>query len=443
MRKLRSQGNGALKATAINMDLSDQDIEKKLDNTLHKPLEVLRPDHVPDVHESPCFHFACRGNPSLARAEQLVKSLSWALQEHDVDAGSMLLFSLSDKPHVSVPVILGVSMKKPMSHTFVLATLNHEEVKFSEDGGSIQFKSSHQLFWNLLEEHSGSPTETVEIDVDVWTCSAFLDSGDNNALKTNPDSLQCTFKISSKRALKNKPVVVKLPFSLDKRYRKTRKVQEHGPQRKKKKSLKNMGKFKKPQAKKNDPGPIVISSSSSDSESNSSSSETIKDAVDMAEVEEEQALPLSNVVKQEHASVREVAREIETADDQQEQKAQTLQQSFAAAPSRPSQQSTFFSKECGLDEGSLAATGRAICYKCKKTIPINSVRFSWYFSTTRPLAWVHSYCVYPLVKDTGLVKRATERLKAIVEDGNTHPHLFQPVASEAKKNLDLLKSNPM
>ena len=81
-----------------------------------------------------------------------------------------------------------------MSHTFVLATLNHEEVKFSEDGGSIQFKSSHQLFWNLLEEHSGSPTETVEIDVDVWTCSAFLDSGDNNALKTNPDSLQCTFK---------------------------------------------------------------------------------------------------------------------------------------------------------------------------------------------------------------------------------------------------------
>ena len=137
-----------------------------------------------------------------------------------------------------------------MSHTFVLATLNHEEVKFSEDGGSIQFKSSHQLFWNLLEEHSGSPTETVEIDVDVWTCSAFLDSGDNNALKTNPDSLQCTFKISSKRALKNKPVVVKLPFSLDKRYRKTRKVQEHGPQRKKKKSLKNMGKFKKPQAKR-------------------------------------------------------------------------------------------------------------------------------------------------------------------------------------------------
>ena len=105
-----------------------------------------------------------------------------------------------------------------------------------------------------------------------------------------------------------------------------------------------MGKFKKPQAKKNDPGPIVISSSSSDSESNSSSSETIKDAVDMAEVEEEQALPLSNVVKQEHASVREVAREIETADDQQEQKAQTLQQSFAAAPSRPSQQSTFFPK---------------------------------------------------------------------------------------------------
>ena len=64
------------------MDLRDEEIAKKLDETLRKPLEAseISEEVDLDVHDSPCFHFLCENDPNYLRVKQLVRSLSWELE---------------------------------------------------------------------------------------------------------------------------------------------------------------------------------------------------------------------------------------------------------------------------------------------------------------------------------------------------------------------------
>eukprot|EP00438_Fugacium_kawagutii_P004340 Skav207877 [mRNA] locus=scaffold664:397187:404489:+ [translate_table: standard] len=426
-------GEGALKSAQINMNLSDQDIETKLQATLHKFPEVLDADNVSDVHESPCHFFGCRGDPNMERVDQLVKSFSWGLQNNAVDAGSMVVFSVNDS---QTTAFLGASMKKPMSHIFAMATLDDKEVSFAKNGGQPEFQSSHQLFWELLRVHSPNTHETIEISVEVWHCNAFVVQEDQNCvLKSNAERCLCTFTISSRKTTKNKPVVVTLPFSLDKYKRKQ-------PRKNNVKKPKHTGKFKRSQPAKKDES-IVVSSSSSTSSSVQDDIEINSTDDEMIEVEEEEPIPMSSVVKKEQITVGEIAKEIKQTDDLRSKKAHSVQQNMVAAEQAAAapKKSSFFAEECGLDTGGIATTGRSNCYKCKNPIPMSTVRFSWHYSTKRPPSWVHCHCLYQLVKDTGLVKRAKERLAIIIEDGRLRPLVYQPVATEAEKILKLLNAD--
>lgn len=123
---------------------------------------------------------------------------------------------------------------------------------------------------------------------------------------------------------------------------------------------------------------------------------------------------------------------------ERENKAETVRQNLASAPWR---EKTFFSSEIGLYEGGFATTARSICLQCKQKIAKDTVRFSWYHSTVRPPAWVHSHCVYQLAQDTQLQKRAIDRLKIIVEEAKARPHVHQPIAKEADNILKLLQQS--
>ena len=108
-------GQGGLKANLIDLKLSDDEIEQKLRATLHKQPVVEQKDDFDldnEIHEHPCCHFACRTNVHCETMDQLVKSFSWALQEHNVCTGSLLVFHVSGQ---EIPVILGVSLKNPYS----------------------------------------------------------------------------------------------------------------------------------------------------------------------------------------------------------------------------------------------------------------------------------------------------------------------------------------
>ncbi|CAK9052431.1 PARP-type domain-containing protein (Fragment) [Durusdinium trenchii] len=311
-RKIRKlSGNGGLKAEKIDMKLSDKEIDNKLDQTLHTPLVKSLTDDLPNAHDSPCPHFICRKNCHYPRMQQLVKDLSWRLEEHKVEPASLLLFTVDSH---SMPLILGVSMKKPITHIFVNGALDAEQVALTDASGTIpQFQSSHQLMLELLRRHSPDPSDTLVVSVDVWACSAFIDPG--GMLKSSPETLLCDFTISSEKKTKKKPVVVKLPFGLDQRLKDLRaKKRESQPRTKVQKKSKTKATKAGPLLKKSLPTESSSSSANSDSEFAEDPNE-----------EEEQSAPMSKVVAAEEKTVQEVAQEVEDDDTQRAATADSAQ----------------------------------------------------------------------------------------------------------------------
>ena len=417
----------------IDTTLPDPEIEKNLDATLHKSLDITETgltNDVADVFDSPCPFFACRENEIYQKIQTtLVKSLSWGLQEHKVEPGSLLVFTFKDSV---IPVLLGVVLKKPVTHTLMSVSLDDQQLSLPNCEGNLEFQSSHQLLFSLLKDHATTLKDDVAISVAVWHCNAYLASHDDrpgsHVLKSDAHELHCTFEISTRRKAKKKQVVVKLPFGMEQRMK---------DQRKKNKTRK-IGKIK---AKKTRSTTKSKGSLASNSDSSSSSSfheendlsDSEKD-VDQEE-DEESVVPMSSVVEQEQRTAQKVALEVEETDEQRSGVAKTLCAHIAAGK----YQSSFFAKECGLDQGSIATSGRAVCLKCKTTIAKDAVRFSWFHSKIKPPGWVHCHCLYQFVKETGLEQRALQQLERIIKEGHKNPHVFNPVVVEADKILKALK----
>ncbi|CAE7641881.1 unnamed protein product [Symbiodinium necroappetens] len=60
---------------------------------------------------------------------------------------------------------------------------------------------------------------------------------------------------------------------------------------------------------------------------------------------------------------------------------------------------SYFSKEIGFDEGSLAPTGRSKCLHCSGPICKGAPRFSYFWHERRPSRYVHDTCVRRFVQD--------------------------------------------
>ena len=410
------------------MTLSDGDVQFKLDETLHQPIMSNQTDDLPEVHDSPCLPFICRTNCHYPRMQQLVKDLTWRLEEHKVKPASLLLFTVE---HSNYPVLLGVSMKRPMSHIFVNAALDADQVSLTDARGTLpQFQSSHELMLKLLREHSPNPDSTLDVTVDVWGCSAFLDER-TNMLKSNPDKWLCVFTISSEKKAKKKPTVVKLPFGFDQRLRDLKKKgKQRGPVQKKQKT-----KAKAHPKTKASKSSSASKLPESDSEGSLSSSSSESGGSDNAEKEEEQAAPMSSVVATEQRAVQEVAREIEMCDAQRAETADTVRANLSTGSS-----SSFFSKELGLDSGSMAVSSRAVCLQCKTKINIHTVRYAWFHSKVKPPGWCHAHCLQRLVKETGMREQAMAKLKQIAEQAKPNPHVYSAVAADAQRILHSLES---
>lgn len=443
-----SSGNGGLKPNLINMELSDQEIEQQLNSTLHKPLVADVTDYMEEhVHESPCYHFACRKGVHSKRMEQMVKSLSWALQNHNIRTGSMLVFCCAEE---RIPMILGVCLKKPIFHVLVKAVLDDSQVLLTNTDGQINFQSSHELMLELLRTQSPDPTNILDIEVEVWKCNSFLVSDDqgNHILKSNPENLESTFHISSKTATKNKPSTVKLPFGFEQRLQDKRKAA-----RAKKKARANPPVRRTVTKTANTQGQIphetmvlgqstdaLVVSSESDSAESSHEDENDKEddhddelTAHPVDREEESIVPMSSVVAKETEAAQSVAVEVELSNTQREEKAEQVRRKAETGYYK-----TVFSGELGLVSGSVAVSGRATCLRCKQKIAKDTIRFSWQHSMIKPHGWVHSNCVYKYIQESGLKDRSVQQLRKLVQEGLENPHVFNAVASEARKILALL-----
>ena len=54
---------------------------------------------------------------------------------------------------------------------------------------------------------------------------------------------------------------------------------------------------------------------------------------------------------------------------------------------------SYFVREIGFDEGSVAPTSRSVCYHCGQKIAKGSSRFSYFWNERRPSRYMHATCV--------------------------------------------------
>ncbi|CAK9089611.1 PARP-type domain-containing protein (Fragment), partial [Durusdinium trenchii] len=449
-----ADSNGAIKASKIILDKTDEEIDAFLDESLHKPIEAPEAPNDDEqeeslVHESPCFPFLCCQSDNEDRVTRLVKSLYFGLRDHDIKTGSLLLFThtLADgSDSISFPCVLGVTMKKPILHILIRASLDDQQVYLVAPGESLpHFQLSHAFFVELLEKHHDShdTSKPFKMIVEAWECKGFLaNNGPTVELRGNPTSLLCKFQISSdqKSQQRKSSGPVKVPFGLDK-INKRRKAGKAKARKKivnqalKKKDRKAKGAKKEVQKKGLDQRSSDSLSMDSDpsSENDDSANESGED-LDQEEIVD----PMSSTVKEAEQEVKEAVKEVVESDSTRSVAAARVSQNPASF------RSSFFAKEIGLDACAIAVSGRSVCLQCKVKIAIHSVRFSWYHSTLRPSSWCHSHCLFQLVQATGLKDQAIKKLKEIVSDctnkASSSQNVFDPILAEARKVLAALES---
>ena len=315
-----------MRASSINVDLRDEEIAKKLDETLRKPLEAseISEEVDLDVHDSPCFHFLCENDPNYLRVKQLVRSLSWELKERNIQAGVLLWLTVGEARQ-STPYVLGVSLKKPAFHILVRGFLNDSELALTQGPNDLpHFQSSHELMLELLNQHSSNPDEIFIVGIQVWKCNAFISAEAGWMLKTNPETMLCEFTVSSRnQQSKRKPVFVKLPYGFGLRKKASAKKKSvKSTSRPSSKEVKAVKKTQLKKAKPETPKASSLASNKASSDGDSSSS-TDSDAEEQGssaegcegvEREEESVQPMSAVVASEQAEALRLARELEEDD---------------------------------------------------------------------------------------------------------------------------------
>lgn len=324
----------------------------------------------------------------------------------------------------SVACLLGVTQEKPKLQTLLHITFEaNYDILFVKQQGGPKVSTSHQLFQQFVEQHHGCRLpaavkgQSVDVNVDVWQYD--LKWVDNCSLIACASALSEQFVITSSKVSIKRGPKVELPFGLK-------------LPRRKRSSKKGAAAVKRLKGATGGPtashGHQCEGESSSDASSAGSSLD--KGGADNADAgnienlhDESQPIePISETMLDEANKANALCHEVATTDKQREELAEQCHTGAKA--------SSYFSKTFGLDAGSIAVSGRSMCLFCKLRIPKGDVRFSWYYSTVRPNAWVHSHCLFQLAQQTGLQDSTIKVLRGICSQssGSSGPDTVQQSA---------------
>ena len=152
------------------------------------------------------------------------------------------------------------------------------------------------------------------------------------------------------------------------------------------------------------------------------------------EKESEAMIPISETCKKEQEQFETITKEIEMADQTRKEVSEAIR-----TGDHRHRQGSFFARELGLSEVSLAVSGRSVCLHCKMLIPKDSVRFAWYYSTVRPHGWLHSYCLCDYSKKTDLLASTRSKLAEFHQAFTRGEAKNQEVADTVGKIFDSLQ----
>ena len=389
----------------IDVETSDQDIGRFLEQSLHKPLAGDTPECCEDP-ASYCFQGFCEQHASHQVVELWRKRFKWHLEHKNVKSGALLVFSSSSFSNTFC-YVLGVVLKRPSLHMLLRVTVLEDEVQFELQNGVPVIQSEREVLLHLAGESIVAGGASNDISVEVWGLQAFFREGCQ--IYAVPVNSICSFNVADKLpwgrgAVRSKP----LPFGLK---LKTKTKGQPG-----KKNL--QGRREVDRQKKGGKGrgraarTVDLDSDEAAGANESSSSE---DSTGLGKWRESERIVHADEVQAEEAKLSEVAKETEKLDELREQAATNIRLNKPV----PGRTSSFFASELGLADGAIAVSGRSICLCCKLNIAKGSIRFSWFHSLYRPSGWIHATCVCEYVKQTGLRDIAMRRLAELSGNGSS------------------------
>lgn len=401
--------------------MADKDVEERLKHTFHSPSGMSKlPDDLLLAHDQPCLPFLCKQDPCYKPVQALVANFAKHIQENSLQAGTLFMFSSKDASEEAVPCFLGVVLKKPMLHMLLEALVSDSGASLKLYNGMPRIVTSHELFLPFVRHDLNN----VHISIDAWKCQGFLDHG---SLKANPENMLVSFDLKTRLERKKhtpKPTI-KLPFGMEARV-------------KRKYTRKKTAKVKA-QLNKVKSGLKVGPAKSSSGSTSASSDEDVDMDLDLdeeldPEKESEAMIPISETCKKEQEQFETITKEIEMADQTRKEVSEAIR-----TGDHRHRQGSFFARELGLSEVSLAVSGRSVCLHCKMLIPKDSVRFAWYYSTVRPHGWLHSYCLCDYSKKTDLLASTRSKLAEFHQAFTRGEAKNQEVADTVGKIFDSLQ----
>ena len=424
-------GNGAIRKSSIDLVTTDEDINNFLESTVHQPPPSTSD---PEVElDAQCWKECCSKSPYSLTLDAMLQNFSDVLSQHEVKPGTLLGFK-SDFTSRSIVCLLGVTLQKPKLQTLMCARFNAtDRVEFVLEDGIPKICTARQLFKDYIDDFLRSasglddPTASeIQVEMEVWNHSVEWFEG--NKLVAVANSLCHSLHISSCKRRVTKSAPGKLPFGMK------MSSKPKPPMKKTTVKKKPLAREKPRSFKGNESPEIIDSDSDACAESDSLTISSTSDNEDRGTaMESEPVDPISTTMAHEERRAKRLQKEME---ESQGFKAQLRQQCLTGeAP--PGFQTSFFSKEIGLDHGAIAVSGRSICLQCKIAIPKGSVRFAWFYNRLRPHGWLHKGCVVQMVQGSGLHEQAAEKLGQISSQatGSAGVGEVQQAASEI---LDLL-----
>ena len=398
-----------MKAELIDVKSPDDQVSAFLRDTIHAVYQDVAGDNsenTEDLADSSldCFPGGlCRSGCHFDKANQFVYRLHKELDERKIKSGSLLTLTLTDHHHTHV-FFSGITLKKPLLQTAILASIQDDVVSFQQDPNSSIpcITTTHHMFLQMLE--TGSTATSVHVE--HWLYKPIID--DTKALRVNADHILTSFTVdiaSSKSVSRKRPI--KLPFGL-KEIRKPRKRKTEAGA-----GAKHQAKRRRIQDPTDDLPCECDSDSGSDSNSSSGNPSDIDGSGEVAPLFEEdnEVEPISEIMENEMKAEWQVAEEIQEADKNKARLAKYTQgEGTAATAESKNKTKTFFSQRLGLGCGSIAPTGRAKCYHCKVLIGRDTIRFEWYWNKLRPNGWLHNHCLIETAQKFELLDETMRQL---------------------------------
>ena len=372
---------------------------------------------LPEVTTS-CLPGLCKQLPEMDAASRIARSLHNSLAERSIRTGSLLVISAND-PEFSFhrSLFLGVTLKRPLLQTVVLANIQDDVVSMLKQPSSEmpQITTTCHLFVDMLRM-AGSVTRVNIIDVEHWACKSFLDA--EGKLHTNAESLLDSFSIScSKPSSSSTAKASKAPLPFGFKDVRKRKAHAHPAGSTDKKS-------KKDNPKTTNTLDLDASEPGSGSDSHSDNDQD-QERETSALAESSEIEPITDVMQEELKKEKQIVKEIEQADVEKAQLEQSMSvdidtgsKAQASTAKGQSQSKTFFSARLGLGAGSLAPTSRAICHNCRTKIGKNTVRFEWFWNRLKPNAWIHYFCVPEISSKFKLKDDTLTRLQEMLSESS-------------------------